>query len=512
MSDEIKDIQTSESDKPLTAKKETSSYRSIFKATSLFGGVKVYEILIEIIKSKFIAILLGPLGVGIQGLYSSGVQMIQQLTAMGLSQSAVRNVAEAYGTGDNKKVSEVVTALRKFVWFTGILGMLCVIVFSPLLSKSSFGDSAHIIGFIIISVTLLINQLTAGQRVVLQGTRKYSLLAKCTAIGVTAGLFISIPLYYFWGTDAIVPNFVISSITAFLIAWYFSRKVPVEKTRLSKNDLKFHGKTMITMGVALSLTQLLGSTSSYVLRSFIRNMGGVEAVGLFTAGFILMRQYTGLVFQAMSTDFYPRLAAVNKDNSRCRDIMNQQGEVGLLLLGPLMVVCVVFIPIVVRILYSEEFLAVNDYVIWCAVGVIFQMASWSVSHIFIAKAESKLFFINELCASIYSLGLNLLGYYWGGLTGIGISYVVNYILYLLQVYLIAHHKYAFSFSSSLLIIFVVEILFVIAALLMVVFLPELMKYVLGSILVCVAGAYSLKELNKRMDLLSFIKKNKKKIG
>lgn len=71
-----------------------SSYRSIFKATSLFGGVQVYQILIQIIKSKFIAILLGPAGIGIIGLYQSGLQFVQQLTNMGLAQSAVRDVSE----------------------------------------------------------------------------------------------------------------------------------------------------------------------------------------------------------------------------------------------------------------------------------------------------------------------------------------------------------------------------------------------------------------------------------
>ena len=56
---------------------QTSSYRSIFKATSLFGGVQVYQILISVIKSKFVAVLLGPEGMGIQGLYQSAIQLIQ---------------------------------------------------------------------------------------------------------------------------------------------------------------------------------------------------------------------------------------------------------------------------------------------------------------------------------------------------------------------------------------------------------------------------------------------------
>ena len=172
-----------------------SSYRSIFKATSLFGGVQVYQILIQIIKSKFIAILLGPAGIGIIGLYQSGLQFVQQLTNMGLAQSAVRDVSEANGTGDKQRIAHTITVVRRLVWITGLLGLIAVAVLSPLLSKSSFGNYDYTIPFIILSFTLLLDQLSAGQKVVLQGMRRLKELAKCSAFGATFGLITSVPLY-----------------------------------------------------------------------------------------------------------------------------------------------------------------------------------------------------------------------------------------------------------------------------------------------------------------------------
>lgn len=487
-------------------KEQKSSYRGIFKATSLFGGVQMYQILIEIIKSKFIAVLLGPTGVGIQGLYTSGIQMIQQLSSFGLSQSAVRNVAEAYGTGDNKAISRTITALRRLVWLTGILGMVAVIILSPLLSKSSFGDNFHIWGFVALSITLLFAQINAGQKVILQGTRKYKHLAKCTAYGMTIGMFVSIPLYYLWGVEAIVPNIIIGSITSLLLSWYFSRKIHIDPIVQTTAETFKVGRSMLTMGLTMSLTQFLTIASAYALRSCIRIWGGVEEVGLYTAGFLLMGQYTGLVFQAMATDFYPRLAAVNHDNRKCSEVMNQQGEVGFLLLGPLMVLCVVFVPIAVIILYSEAFLAVNDYILWCALGVIFQMASWSVSYVFIAKAESKLFAINELTVGLYGLALNLIGYYLYGLLGLGISFTIKYILYLVQVYCIARVRYGFAFTKSFIRLLVSQGLIVLCCIIFVIFLPTLWRYVCGSFITVFAIAYSVWELNKRIDIKSYIKK------
>ena len=105
-----------------------STYRSIFKATSLFGGLQLYLIFISIIKSKFIAILLGPLGVGIQGLFQSGTEVIRTLTNFGLSQSAVREVSEANGNKDEVRIKLVTSVINKLVWITGLLGAILVCV------------------------------------------------------------------------------------------------------------------------------------------------------------------------------------------------------------------------------------------------------------------------------------------------------------------------------------------------------------------------------------------------
>lgn len=500
MAEDIKEIQ----DKTLESDSK-SSYRSIFKSTSLFGGVQVYQILIEIIKSKVIAVLLGPTGVGMQGLYTSATQLIQQLTSFGLSSSAVRNVAEANGTGDRNRIARVVYCLRRLVWITGLLGMFAVIVFSPLLSRTSFGDSNHIIPFIIISVSLLFTQLSAGQKVILQGTRHLGYLAKSSAIGVTLGLLIAVPLYYWFGVDGIVPNIVISSITVLALSWYFSRKVDVDKVTMTSKEVFYEGKAMLTMGIAMSITHLLASLSSYALRACIRLWGGVDAVGLFTAGYMLMTQYTGLVFKAMGTDFYPKLASVNQNNTKCREMMNQQGEVGILILAPLLVVCVIFMPFIVRLLYSDQFLGINPYIIWCSAGMLFKMASWAVSYVFIAKGESKIYMIIESSAAVYTLIFNLIGYKLYGLQGLGLSFFISYIVYLIEVYCVAYRKYSFTFKGELIRIFIIQFVLLLLSIVSVLVFPTIMKYTAGTLLIVLSCFFSFIELEKRMRIMNLLK-------
>ena len=61
------------------AENNRNSYGSILKATGLFGGVKVFEILMSIVRTKFVALLLGPSGMGIYGLISSPINLIKQI-------------------------------------------------------------------------------------------------------------------------------------------------------------------------------------------------------------------------------------------------------------------------------------------------------------------------------------------------------------------------------------------------------------------------------------------------
>lgn len=509
MSEDIKDIQSVESVSEETPN-QTSSYRSIFKATSLFGGVQVYQILVGIIKSKIIAVLLGPLGVGILGLYTSAEQLLKSITSMGLQSSAVRDLSEANNSGDNNRISLKITVLKRLIFLTGLLGMIVMAVLSPLLSKVSFGDYTYIVPFVFFSVCMLLDQLCNGQKIILQGLRKLKPLAIVTAIGSTVGLLASIPVYYFWGVKGIVPALILTSAASLLFTWLITRKIKVKPISLSNKEVFKEGSTMLKLGIAMSVSGIIGTLSAYIIRSFIRAQGGVDDVGLFTAGFMLMNTYTGMVFTAMSTDYFPRLAAVNKDNAKCREIINQQGEIGVLILLPLLLVCMVFVPFIVRILYSDEFMPANGYILWACSGMLFKMASWAVSYVYVAKAEAKLFAIIEISSNVISMVFSMLGYIIGGMTGLGITFSLAYIVYLVIVYVMAHKKYDFSFSNVFRGMFIFESVLLFSCLAIVLLLPLVYKYIFGSILIIVATYYSLRELNKRIGLTNFIKSHGKK--
>jgi O-antigen/teichoic acid export membrane protein len=211
-----------------------------------------------------------------------------------------------------------------------------------------------------------------------------------------------------------------------------------------------------------------------------------------------------MVFSAMATDYFPRLSGIVNDTGKSKDIINQQAEIALLILAPILTVFLIFINWIVILFYSSRFLPVDKMIHWAALGIFLKATSWPIAYLFVAKGNTKLFFYSELAASIYMLGLNVIGYHLGGLEGLGISFFVSYLIYLIQVFLLAKIKYTFAFGKAFYRIFSIQFLIGILCFMSSRLLTTPFMYIGGSILIVFSGYYSLRELNKRLNLITLI--------
>lgn len=491
----------------------TTNYRSIFKATSLFGGVQVFLIIIQIIRSKIIAALLGPTGFGIQGLFTSATLFVRSLSSMGLSQSAVKDVSEATSSGEKEKAEYILGVVNKLVLYTGLLGLIIVAVFSPILSKTSFGNYEYVLSFVLLSVTLLFDQLYDGKRVILQGTRQLKKLAKVSIYSATGALILTIPLYYLFGVEGIVPALIANSILAYLIISKLSKSTDYSVSKVKFWEALKSGGAILKMGIAMSFSGIFSTACAYLLRSYIRYIDGTEAVGLYMAGFVIINTYVGLVFSAITTDFYPRLASVSRDNSKSCDVINTQGELGIIILGPLLSICVLIMPLLIKILYTSEFMPAYDFILLATVGMIFRLVSVLIAFLFIVKGSTKLYIINELITGLYMMAFNIVGYKFGGLSGLGLSYSIGYLLFIIQVYYLSHSRYAYQFSNQYLkIIFKYSLLLMISILLLML-IKSPYSIVSGILISILTAIFAYKDLNERIQLkevlVSYFKKNRK---
>lgn len=478
---------------------ERSRYRSSFGATLLFSGVQIYQILIRIIKSKFVALFIGPAGMGIQSLLHSTTDTISAATNMGLNTSSVKTIAAANRDGNRELIGRNVVTQRRLILITGLVGMLLCAVFAPLWSQTSFGNNDYIWSFVVISTIILLDQLNKGELALLQGMQQRKQLAKANIIGQTLNAIVTIPLYYFYGVKAIVAAFVIGSLISLTISRYYSSRLEVSKVDITWRESFTYGWEMIKLGFFLSLQYLMATVVMWVIRNYVSHVGGLDDVGLYSAGTAIVTSYIGLVFAAIATDYFPRLSAT-KSTEEMRLAVNTQAELTLLLLAPLVVAFLVFIKPIIILLYSNKFLPIESMMYWAIGAVLLQTMGWALSHTLLAKAKPSFFFYNELIATAWGLPIKLLCYKYWGLTGFGMATMIVYALYLLQVMIITRKLFGLGFDWSVWKLFALLYLPILLTVVLKLLLSEIWGYACGTIILIAVGLYILMVLNQKMDL------------
>ena len=104
------------------------SKKQIIKSTGIIGFSQVFTIALQIVRTKIIAILLGPAGVGLLGIYNTIVDMVRNATGMGINFSGVREIAQACGTSDSATIANKALLLRRWALITGSVGVAVLLL------------------------------------------------------------------------------------------------------------------------------------------------------------------------------------------------------------------------------------------------------------------------------------------------------------------------------------------------------------------------------------------------
>lgn len=480
-----------------------TSYHQILKTTSLFGGVQLLTIFISIIRTKLIAVFVGPAGMGIIALLNSAIGIIGSLSALGIEASAVKHISSDYKNEDLNTVSVTVSVVKKVALVTGIIGSVVMLLFSNWLSLITFGNTEQMYSFVLLSIVLLFRQLTTAELAILQGLRKMRFLAKANLYGNIVGLLVSFPLYYFYGIDAIVPTMIGISLSALIFSFYYSKKVQIERKNVTKVQFVTEGKRIIKLGFMLTVSGLLTLLTAYLIQIYVGKQGGLEQVGFYNAGFTLLNSYVGIIFTVMSTDYFPRLAAISNQNEAVRTSVMQQSFLSILIITPIIILFLTLIPFIVRVVFTTEFIAIIPMACFGILAMLFRAVSWSMGYILIAKGDSKMFLKTAIGFNAVSLLFNVLGYYFYGLEGLGFSFLVYYMVHFFGLKIITKKRYGFYFDRDFYQIYLICILMCLATFFFRYIPNPILKYSLMLIMVVLSIIFVLFQMNKKMALKEF---------
>lgn len=424
------------------------SYSQILKSSALIGGSSVVVILIGIVRTKIMAILLGSAGFGLLGLYSSIVELVVAVAGMGINSSGVRQIAEATGSGDERRVARTAAVLRRTAIVLGLLGAAFLAVFSRQASLFTFGNEDHAWAITLLSLAVFFQLLAGGQGALIQGTRRIGDLARIGVIGALLGTLVGLPIAWFLREDGVAPFVVCVAAMSLLVSWWYSRKIRTEPPSMTFPEARGEAAELLKLGFAFMVSGFLMIGAGYAVRMMLARQVGLEATGLYAAAWTLGGLYVNFVVQAMGADFYPRLVGVAANDAQCNRLTDEQSQISMLLAAPGVCATIACAPLVIALFYTSEFVGAIETLRWICLGVAMRVITWPMGFIIVAKGRRRLFLGVDVAWAAVNVGLTWLFVGWFGLDGAGLAFFGSYLFHGLVVYPIVLRLTGFSWSRE----------------------------------------------------------------
>lgn len=411
------------------------SYKNIFKASSLFGGVEGLSILLNLIRTKFVAILLGPTGIGLNSIYNETRELIHSTTNLGLDVSGIRGISKSYEDWQNATTEEdkreklllidkEVCLLRSWVLILALVGTLVCMLLAEPISYFTFNDYEHTWGYVLLSPVIGLSTMICGELAVLKALRRIKMIATVSLINVVLTILTSIPLYYFFGIEGVIPAFILLYISQFIAIILFSYRVNRPSFAFSKQQL-IPGFPMLLIGISFALTGMINHGAQLSIRTYINNNGGLEAVGLFNAGYTIFTTVGSIAFASLSSYYFPRLSGVINDIAERRQTVLRQTKVTLSIIVPITILLICVLGWIMPLLFSHEFDSVVPMAQVAAVGLIFRGVYLPFAYLPLSAGDSKIYlFLETISAAILTTAV-IFGFHFYGLLGAGCGLLIS---------------------------------------------------------------------------------------
>jgi PST family polysaccharide transporter len=437
----------------------------------VIGSTQVVNIVLSILRMKVVAVLLGPAGIGLLGIYNNLQQMVGTAAGLGMGSSGVREIAAA--KGDVATLNRVSRVLLAAHLVQGMVAMIAVWVFREPLAIWLTDDASLATEIGLVGITILLMLLATAHTTLLQGLRRIGDLGRVTLTGAIAATLIGLLAVWLFGGVGLIWILIVQPLANLLAALFFIRKLPIE-TELPPMGLRGIWeiwKPMARLGAAFMAGGLATTGTLLLVRALVTQDLGLDAAGHFAAAWGITMTYVGFLLGAMSADYYPRLTEVIHDHDKANRLMNDQAQLGLAIGGSVLLLLIGWAPWLVTLLYSGDFGPAATLLQWQTVGNVFKLACWPMSFAIVAGAHGQIYFFMELTFNLVFLALSWLLLPIVGLEITGIAFLIGYIVYFFVVYFIVRQLRNFRWQSLSLKLFAFQILLSLGLLFVAMSLP-----------------------------------------
>lgn len=428
--------------------KPSESYSQILKSSSIIGGAQGIQYVISLIRARIVADFLGPAGDGLLAMYQSTLQVLTNIALMGMGPSGVRQIADATAKSDPTRASRMAKIVGRVCWVTGVIGWALTVLMARPISEWTFGSSENAQSIAILGAALVLGSAAAGQMAILQGFRRLRDLALVNVFSGLVATLVCLPVYYYFGTQGIVPIFILTAALTWGFAAWGVRRMNLESVQMGWKEALADSKHLVGLGLAFMWSGVITSLGELTLKALVTRELGEVATGLYQAAWSISGMFALFIINAMGADFYPRLTATISDKKAASDLVNQQTEIGILMALPGLVASLAFAPGLMLVLKNRLYLPAADLLPWFIVGLLFRVISWPMGYVMLAQGASRWFVATETFFVALHVGMGFFAIEKIGLQGVSVAFAALYIIYTICMRALSRHLIGLEWSAG----------------------------------------------------------------
>lgn len=419
-----------------------SNYKLLFKATGLFGIVEALRIVLRIGVNKFASVFLGPSSYGVVGLVDNIIQLIGALTSFGINFIGIREIA-ANKLSDKNKLNNTIKSIHIFIILTGALAAIVSVMFSAYLSKLTFGTQKYTIWFILLSIYFVCNSFVQSKTILLEGLQDIRKLLTINIVCNIVNVTIIIGCYYMYNTIGIILSMILTSFINMLLFLRGTKKYDTSHVKIAKQELENNIKYFAKSGSLLALNSCIGLFGYFLIRIYLKPIDQGIVLSYYNVGNILMVSYVGIIFISINKFYFPKLSEtiITKNQENINRLVNNQLEICFLLLIPAILFLYLFGTFCLQVLFSIKFVLVYKILIFGLLSIFVRGFNYILGYLILSNKNFKQYFYINSISDILNTVLTIILYKYLELYGIGLAFLVNYLLSAVYTFYYVNKKY-----------------------------------------------------------------------
>ncbi len=399
----------------------------MLKIIAAISAMQVVAVLVSLLRSKIMAVLLGPQGVGVVGLVDQLVQLVLYLSTLSLPFAAVRYMSRAHSEGPESFRRTYGALLRALILPTtgvAILASVAVLIKPELLGTELSDYWLYLIPALVAIPAMASHGLFTSVLAAAGRARESAILALGIALSLALAAVVGIQLSGIFGLY--VGNLVATVVVAITVAVYLRRKLGLpllDRTAGLIQELR-HNPDILSFSVTVYISTLAGSATLLVSRYVILASYGEVEAGLLQVGLtmfaslrLVLGPANGLYLTPIVNRRIPKLEKIKATLEFERKFF----VVVLLLAMPM----VLFPQWLIHILFSPAFLPMSSLVGLFVLAQCIQLMGGVFHALLIGVDDMKAFGVsNVLGLLLTSVGAWLLAPV-AGIGGVAASFVAG---------------------------------------------------------------------------------------